>query len=121
MHLLIKECIIIIINRRFFMTNLSCNATTCSHNSDKCCCLSGIDIKGEDACSCDETCCTSFEHKENTSSNSCGSQKLNLSIKCAAHNCIYNEDNACHADHVDISGITAVNSDDTVCATFTTK
>ncbi|HCH83674.1 MAG TPA: DUF1540 domain-containing protein [Eubacterium sp.] len=121
MHLLIKECIIIIINRRFFMTNLSCNATTCSHNSDKCCCLSGIDIKGEDACSCDETCCTSFEHKENTSSNSCGSPKLNLSIKCAAHNCIYNEDNACHADHVDISGITAVNSDDTVCATFTTK
>lgn len=104
------------------MTNLSCNASTCTHNSDKCCCLSGIDVNGSTACTCDETCCGSFDNKDNAGShNSAASPKLNLSIKCAAHNCIYNENSACHADHVDISGITAVNAGDTVCATFTTK
>ena len=104
------------------MTNLSCNATTCTHNADKCCCLGGIDVKGTNACSCEDTCCGSFDNRENGSAhNSSNSPKLNLSIQCAAHNCVYNKENACHADHVDISGITAVNADDTVCATFVSR
>ena len=27
------------------MTNLSCNACSCVHNDDNCCCLNGIDVK----------------------------------------------------------------------------
>ena len=105
------------------MTNLCCNASTCTHNADKCCCLSGIDVKGANACTCDETCCGSFDNKKENGSarNAAASPKLNLTIQCAAHNCVYNEDSACHADHVDISGITAVNAGDTVCSTFTAK
>lgn len=104
------------------MTNLSCNAITCAHNSDKCCCLGGIDVNGDGACRCDDTCCGSYDNREDiNASNLSHTPKLNLEIKCSAHNCVYNKDSACHADHIDISGITAVNSDDTVCATFTTK
>lgn len=50
------------------MTNLSCNASTCTHNADKCCCLSGIDVKGANACTCDETCCGSFDNKKENGS-----------------------------------------------------
>lgn len=104
------------------MTNLSCNAATCTHNSDKCCCLNSIAIRGTTACSCDETYCESYVNQNATgASNSACTPKLNLSIRCAAHNCVYNKDSSCQADHVDISGITAVNADDTVCSTFTAK
>lgn len=103
------------------MTNLSCNAATCCHNSDNCCCLSDIDVKGSNACKCDETCCGSFDNNKGGAKNSAASPKLNLEIKCAAKNCVYNKDSACHADHVDISGITAVNEGDTVCATFVSR
>ena len=68
------------------MTNLSCNASTCTHNADKCCCLSGIDVKGANACTCDETCCGSFDNKKENGSarNAAASPKLNLTIQCAA-------------------------------------
>ena len=87
------------------MTNLSCNACSCVHNDDNCCCLNGIDVKGSNG----------------SAKNNTASPKLNLQIKCAAHNCVYNNNEACQADHVDISGITAVNADDTVCSTFKSK
>ena len=104
------------------MTNLSCNASTCTHNADKCCCLSGIDVKGLMHVPAMKHAVEALITKENGSArNAAASPKLNLTIQCAAHNCVYNEDSACHADHVDISGITAVNAGDTVCSTFTAK
>ena len=103
------------------MTNLSCNACSCVHNDDNCCCLSGIDVKGRNACECSETCCGSYSYKEDSAKNNTASPKLNLQIKCAARNCVYNNNEACQADHVDISGITAVNAGDTVCSTFKSK
>ena len=103
------------------MTNLSCNACSCVHNDDNCCCLNGIDVKGSNACECSETCCGSYSYKDGSAKNITASPKLNLQIMCAAHNCVYNNNDACQADHVDISGITAVNADDTVCSTFKSK
>lgn len=104
------------------MTNLSCNAMTCINNRDNCCCLSGIDVQGDKACKCDDTCCGSYCYETDTSArNSANSPKLSLNINCKAHNCMYNMNEQCTADHVDISGIHAANSEDTVCTTFISK
>ena len=51
------------------MTNLSCNACSCVHNDDNCCCLNGIDVKGSNACECSETCCGSYSYKDGSAKN----------------------------------------------------
>ena len=38
-----------------------CDADSCRYNEDHCCCAGKIDIRGEDACDCGETCCGTFE------------------------------------------------------------
>ena len=43
------------------MTKLDCTVTTCVHNSEKCCCKSGIVVEGAQAKSCCDTSCGSFE------------------------------------------------------------
>ncbi|MDO5382981.1 MAG: DUF1540 domain-containing protein [Eubacteriales bacterium] len=103
------------------MTDLSCNACSCINNHDNCCCLTAINVDGSSACKCDETCCGSYHYSKSGSKNSASNPKLSLSIKCAAHNCIHNSDSLCTADHVDISGINATESTDTVCASFVNK
>ena len=40
-----------------------CDADNCSHNEDHCCCAGKIDIRGEGACDCVETCCGTFTRK----------------------------------------------------------
>lgn len=102
------------------MTKLGCNVKSCTNNKDNCCCLSSIKVEGDTACNCDSTCCASYE-EANGATNSTNSPNLSLSIACDACNCIYNTDKHCNADHVDISGIRATESDETVCATFCCK
>lgn len=105
-----------------FMTTLGCNVNACSHNKDNCCCLSSIEVHGNSACKCDETCCGSFyEADSETAKNASESPKINLSISCEASNCVYNEDKKCSADHIDISGICAQDASETVCASFKCK
>lgn len=103
------------------MTSLGCNAKTCTHNDENCCCLDSIKVDGYNACECSSTCCSSYAPEDKVAKNSYQMPKSSLSIACAAHNCIYNENEKCHADHVDISGITASTSDDTVCSTFKSR
>lgn len=38
-----------------------CDADSCRYNEDHCCCAGKIDIRGEGACDCGETCCGTFE------------------------------------------------------------
>ena len=58
-HVFFAE-IIIYAEQEDFMTTLGCNVNACSHNKDNCCCLSSIEVHGNSACKCDETCCGSF-------------------------------------------------------------
>lgn len=104
------------------MTSLGCNVNSCAHNRDNCCCLSTIQVQGKSACECDGTCCGSFDEAGNgASKNSCKSPKESLSVSCEATNCVYNEDKKCSADHINISGICASESNETVCASFQCK
>ena len=114
--------IIIYAEQEDFMTTLGCNVNACSHNKDNCCCLSSIEVHGNSACKCDETCCGSFyEADSETAKNASESPKINLSISCEASNCVYNEDKKCSAYHIDISGICAQDASETVCASFKCK
>lgn len=104
------------------MSSLGCNAIGCEHNSDNCCCLSSIHVEGKSARSVDCTCCGDFKQQSDSSvKNSAVSPKLSLNIRCDAANCVHNSDNQCIADHVDISGICADKSCDTVCSSFKCK
>ncbi|MBO5459580.1 MAG: DUF1540 domain-containing protein [Lachnospira sp.] len=103
------------------MTDLGCNVTCCCHNEEQRCCLNSIEVKGDTACKCDDTCCGSFYEDKSGAKNATESPNVNLSIICQATNCIYNHSEKCNAEHVDISGIRATTSDETVCATFRSK
>ena len=103
------------------MTDLGCNVTSCTHNNEQRCCLNSIEVKGNNACQCDETCCGSYFEEKSGSKNAAEAPKVNLSINCEATNCVYNHSQKCNAEHVDISGIRATASDETICATFRSK
>ena len=64
------------------MTNLSCNACSCVHNDDNCCCLNGIDVKGSNACECSETCCGSYSYKDGSAKNNTASPKMCIRDRC---------------------------------------
>jgi hypothetical protein len=106
------------------MTDLSCSAKSCCHNSDYCCCLPSINVKGNSASKSDDTCCGSyFEDKsgsvQNVASND--APNITLDICCEAADCVYNETKKCNADHIDISGISATNAGETLCSTFRSR
>lgn len=108
--------------KEVIMSSLGCNACGCEHNKDNCCCLSSIHVQGKSATTTDCTCCGNFkEQDENSAKNSTACPKLTLDIKCDASNCVHNSDSRCVADHIDISGISATESGDTVCASFKCK
>ena len=107
-HVFFAE-IIIYAEQEDFMTTLGCNVNACSHNKDNCCCLSSIEVHGNSACKCDETCCGSFyEADSETAKNASESPKINLSISCEASNCVYNEDKKCTARCTLNSGKSAI-------------
>lgn len=39
---------------------VECKAENCTHNSNCKCCADSIDIAGQGACNCGDTCCSSF-------------------------------------------------------------
>ena len=100
------------------MASLGCNACGCTHNEDNCCCLSSIHVKGSSADSVDGTCCGNFIDQDDTAKNSSESPKITLNVSCDATNCVHNSDKVCVADHIDISGLCASESCNTVCASF---
>lgn len=106
--------------------NLKCKATDCMHNRDYECKAGAIHVSGLGAVSIEGTTCTSFADRDSSSLvnsldgspkekesffNSSNSSVVNSTgdsttkpsdIKCEAHNCIYNKNKECHAEHVEI-------------------
>ncbi|MCD8396643.1 MAG: DUF1540 domain-containing protein [Lachnospiraceae bacterium] len=107
------------------MPDLVCSAQNCRYNDSMYCCKGDIQVGGEEAKDCRDTCCESF-HERTTDSvkDSCGCgmrPDRRIDIRCEAVNCEYNDDCACHADHVDISGVAACRCEETECVTFNGK
>ncbi len=102
------------------MTNLGCNVQTCGYNKDCCCCRSNIVVEGSNACSKDETCCSSFK-AQGQHTNSAHTPNGTLNVECGATNCKFNEARRCVADHIEISGASASSSAQTLCSSFVAK
>jgi hypothetical protein len=100
------------------MTDLGCNVKSCCHNEEDCCCLNSIRVEGSNACRCDDTVCGSYFEDKSGAKNVTESPNPVVNISCEVSNCVYNDAKKCNAQHVDISGITATSSGETVCATF---
>ncbi len=103
------------------MAELRCAVVNCTYNKDKYCSKGDIMVGGKHAEKEDETCCESFAqrregHDAYTSALSHPSRII--SIDCEAVKCIYNSNYKCIAEHVDIKGSGAEDSNETACATF---
>ena len=101
------------------MPALVCSAQNCVYNNAMYCSRGDIEIGGQDAKVSQDTCCQSFEErKRDSAKSSMGSPSFHADIKCEAVHCKYNENCACHAEHVDVSGAAACCCDETECVTF---
>ena len=104
------------------MAELKCGAENCGYNQDKCCCKGDIMVGGKHARCEDDTCCESFITKKADSFTSALSHPSRvISIDCEATQCVHNSNYKCVADHVDIHGNGASDSEMTACATFQEK
>lgn len=100
------------------MSDLKCSVNNCTNHKDGCCCRPSIKIDGQNACQCEETCCGSFSPKtdENSTGGFCVPNK-NVHINCSAQECVYNCENKCCSDHVDVD----FSGGNTNCTTFTRR
>lgn len=104
------------------MTELKCSVKNCTYHDSDCCCKGDIMVGGMKACHCDDTCCESFrEEREGSARNALDHPSRMISIDCEAVKCMYNTNYKCHAEHVDIKGVGADSSRETLCATFTER
>lgn len=104
------------------MPALVCSAQNCIYNNAMYCSRGDIEVAGEEAKVCQDTCCASFKERTHDSVRcAVGSPSTKIEIDCEAQNCKYNEKCKCHAEHVDISGAAACKCEQTECVTFTDK
>ena len=106
------------------MPVLTCAATTCIYNKDKLCSRGDIKVTGEDATYADATSCGSFVERESTTSNAhmeggCGCATID--VRCEACKCVFNKDEKCSADEIEIEGSNACESEETECGSFRCK
>lgn len=107
------------------MAKLKCSVTTCANYAAEKCCLPKIQVDGPGACSCGQTCCSSFQDKKTCACNSVTGRHdvpdHNVTIACRAKNCKYNEAGMCEAGQVHVgccdTGKPCVISE-TECCTF---
>lgn len=104
------------------MPKLRCDVRNCSHNKEHYCCLSAISVDGTSATNVEDTCCSNFTGDEYVASNCEHRIDEIVEIECSAAGCIYNQNHACTAKEVEVSGAsTACCSHDTQCGTFWCK
>ncbi|MCD7763582.1 MAG: DUF1540 domain-containing protein [Lachnospiraceae bacterium] len=106
------------------MPALVCSAKNCMYNDSMYCCKDGIQVGGEQAKVCQDTCCESFHERSDSAKDSCGCDarpNRTMDIRCEARACEYNDSCVCHANHVDIAGVSACRCEETECVTFNEK
>lgn len=106
------------------MTDLYCNVTNCGNNKQFYCCRPDIMVGGPRASASTQTYCANFidaEESRGVPGNAIDHESPNpaLDVHCEVTKCVYNDDRACSADHIDIK-TTEVNNGQvkTECATF---
>ncbi|TGY96528.1 DUF1540 domain-containing protein [Petralouisia muris] len=100
------------------MTQLKCSARNCMYNDEQLCSKGDITIGGHDASKSNETCCESFRERTGSMTNSVGHASKEVSVKCQATNCDFNDNCRCSANEIGIAGSNACSCGETECASF---
>ena len=102
------------------MAYLVCEVKACAHNGDGLCSLSDIQVDGDSAWVCDQTCCLSFSPKSAGQNARCSGCRPQTAIDCEARRCVYNETGVCQAERVRVSGCKdhVCSRQETECSTF---
>ena len=104
------------------MPSLVCSVQNCVYNNAMYCSKGDIQVGGEEARKCQETCCESFqERKADSAKNSMGTPSQETCVDCKACHCTYNDHCKCTAGKIDIAGAAASTRGETECATFQCK
>ncbi len=104
------------------MTDLTCSAECCIHNSDRCCCKGDILVEGARATCCSDTCCASFDERaEGCAVNKYETPSRALNVSCEAVSCVFNEGKKCTAEEISIAGHQAKNPEQTECASYQSR
>ncbi len=104
------------------MIDLHCSVEGCANNRSELCCRPDIMVGGPDSrCSAQTYCANFLDESRGAPADAVDSESPNpaLDIHCEVAGCVFNDDRACHARHVDIR-TTRVNGGQTKteCATF---
>ena len=100
------------------MTQLKCSVKNCMYNEEQLCSKGDITIGGQDASKPNETCCESFRERSGNMMNSIGQPSKEISVRCQATNCDFNEGCKCNAKEIGIAGSNACSCGETECASF---
>lgn len=100
------------------INQLSCCADSCENYKNGYCSLSSIEVAGVGAQSSASTCCNSFEPQSGRFTSQNKLESPYADIRCSAKECVYNSENSCTANYVDIAGHAATVHSDTLCSTF---
>ena len=105
------------------MNKLSCAVKECVNYSSGLCCLEKIFVDGVSAMKSAGTSCASFVAKKNAAENSCARgncASAETRIQCKAEKCVYNSNDKCTADKVNVGSVCPDVStmSETECETF---
>ena len=104
------------------MTDLTCSAETCVHNSDRYCCKGTILVDGADAKTPGETSCASFDERvQGCCKNKYETPSRALDVDCEAVSCVFNKERKCTAEEISIAGHGAKNADGKECASYRSR
>ena len=102
------------------MTKINCSVTNCSHNKSSVCYSNIVNIKGGQAKEAYNTCCGNFldmrDYSDLTNNtNACGPCDA---LVCTVQTCVYNKNQACTADVIDVRGNDVAVYTEANCSTF---
>ena len=105
------------------MTRLDCNVVSCSYNENRLCKRENITVGGKEAHKPSETVCESFCPRGTNTMTNLDSKgpSAETNIACNVVTCMYNKNQKCAADHIQIAGQKAVTLGETECGTFQCK
>ena len=89
------------------MPKLKCKAENCAYNYDWLCRKNFIDVDGVDSKCKEQTCCCSYLNMNDAEKNVefatfDGIPSIKTEIYCDAVNCVYEKNQKCYADRVEI-------------------
>lgn len=102
------------------MTKINCNVTNCSHNKSNVCYSNIVNIKGGKAEESRSTCCGNFLDMRDysTLTNNTNAPGPCDALVCTVQTCVYNKNQACTAEVINVQGDNVVVYTEANCSTF---